>query len=139
MKQNSNFQISGNSLALQWLGLGAFTAGAWVQSLVRELRSRKSSSVAKGKTKTKPNQTPSFQMVSRMVSFLLINCKLLELERSLGVWPVLTPLNTDAIASAGLGLSCPVAFFFFPPITPYSCLPVFFLKNCFIYFCSLSH
>ena len=28
-----------NYLAVQWLGLGAFTAGAWVGSLVRELRS----------------------------------------------------------------------------------------------------
>ena len=32
--------INGNSLAVQWLGLGAFTALAQVQSLVRELRSR---------------------------------------------------------------------------------------------------
>ena len=31
----------GNSLAVQWLGPGAFTAVAWVQSLVRELRSHK--------------------------------------------------------------------------------------------------
>ena len=30
-----------NSLAVQWLGLGAFTARAWVQSLFRELRSHK--------------------------------------------------------------------------------------------------
>ena len=28
-----------NSLVLQWLGLSAFTAQAWAQSLVRELRS----------------------------------------------------------------------------------------------------
>jgi len=28
----------GTSLAVQWLGLRAFTVGAWVQSLVRELR-----------------------------------------------------------------------------------------------------
>ena len=31
----------GNSLAVQWLELGAFTARAQVQSLVRELRSCK--------------------------------------------------------------------------------------------------
>ena len=31
----------GSSLVVQWLGLGSFTAGAWVQSLVRELRSSK--------------------------------------------------------------------------------------------------
>ena len=30
-----------NSLPVQWLGLGTFTAGAWVQSLVGELRSQK--------------------------------------------------------------------------------------------------
>ena len=30
-----------NSLAVQWLGLGAFTAMTRVQSLVRELKSRK--------------------------------------------------------------------------------------------------
>ena len=29
------------SLAVQWLGLSTFTARAWVQSLVGELRSRK--------------------------------------------------------------------------------------------------
>ena len=28
----------GTSLAVQWFGLCAFTAGAWVRSLVRELR-----------------------------------------------------------------------------------------------------
>ena len=31
----------GNSLAVQWLGLSVFAAGARVQSLVRELRSCK--------------------------------------------------------------------------------------------------
>ena len=31
--------IVGNSLAVQWLRLGAFTARIWVQSLVGELRS----------------------------------------------------------------------------------------------------
>ena len=29
---------SGNSLVVQWLGLGTVTARAWVQSLVRELK-----------------------------------------------------------------------------------------------------
>ena len=33
--------ITGNSLEVQWLGLGTFTAVAWVQSLVTELRSHK--------------------------------------------------------------------------------------------------
>ena len=33
--------IDGSSLVVQWLGLSAFTAGAQVQSLVREMRSHK--------------------------------------------------------------------------------------------------
>ena len=32
---------------VQWLGLGAFTAGAWVRSLVGELRSQKPQGAAK--------------------------------------------------------------------------------------------
>ena len=36
----------GNSLPVQWLGLVAFTAGARVQSLVGEIRSRKPCSAA---------------------------------------------------------------------------------------------
>ena len=38
---------------VQWLGLGAFTAVAWVQSLVGELRSYKLCSAAKKKKKEK--------------------------------------------------------------------------------------
>ena len=41
----------GNSLVVQWLGLGTATAMAQVQSLVRELRSYKSCGVAKKKKK----------------------------------------------------------------------------------------
>ena len=37
----------GNSRAVHWLGLSAFTAGARVQSLVGELRSHKPRNVAK--------------------------------------------------------------------------------------------
>ena len=37
---------------LQWLGPGAFTAMAWVQSLVKGVRSHKPHGVAKNKTKT---------------------------------------------------------------------------------------
>ena len=44
-------QRRGNSLAVQWLGLNAFTAGAQVQSLVGELRSCKSCSVGKKERK----------------------------------------------------------------------------------------
>ena len=40
-----------NSLEVQWLGLSAFTAGAQVQSLVRELRSHKLPNTAKRKKK----------------------------------------------------------------------------------------
>lgn len=42
----------GNSLEVQWLGLGAFTAVVQVQSLVKELRSCKLYGAAK-RTKTK--------------------------------------------------------------------------------------
>ena len=41
----------GNSLVVQWLGLHTSTAGARVQSLVRELRSHKPCSAAKGEKK----------------------------------------------------------------------------------------
>ena len=39
--QISKWRRFGTSLAIQWLGHRAFTDGAWVQSLVRELRSHK--------------------------------------------------------------------------------------------------
>ena len=35
------FKRQRNSLVVQWLGLGAFTAGVWVQSPIRELRFHK--------------------------------------------------------------------------------------------------
>ena len=39
IKNKTNNQIFyGTSLAVQWLGLSTSTAGAWVQSLLRELR-----------------------------------------------------------------------------------------------------
>ena len=41
----------GSSLAVHWLGLSAFTAMDQIQSLVRELRPHKLSSVAKKKKK----------------------------------------------------------------------------------------
>ena len=46
----------GNSLAVQWLGLGTLTVVAWVQSLVRELRSHKLHGVAKKIKKQKTNE-----------------------------------------------------------------------------------
>ena len=50
-------QRSGHSLGVQWLGLGAFTAWPRVQSLVRELRSRKPPRGTKKKEK-KSKQEP---------------------------------------------------------------------------------
>ena len=47
--------VTGNSLAVQWLGLGAFTAGARVGSLVREVRSCKPPSAGKKKNPNKQN------------------------------------------------------------------------------------
>ena len=41
---------------VQWLGLGTFTAAAWVQSLVGELKSCKLHGVAKKKKKEKKNK-----------------------------------------------------------------------------------
>ena len=41
----------GNSLAVQWLGLGTFTTMYWVQSLIWELRSCKPQGVATKKKK----------------------------------------------------------------------------------------
>ena len=45
---------------VQWLGLGSFTAGAQVQSLVRELVSCKPHSMAKKKKKKIINKYPGF-------------------------------------------------------------------------------
>ena len=52
--------IKGNSLAVQWLGPSVFTAGAWVQPLVGELRSRKLRSEAKKKTTTTTTKNKSY-------------------------------------------------------------------------------
>ena len=49
-------EVQENSLAVQWLGLRAFTARAWVQSPVRELTSCKPRSVAKTKREFKLKQ-----------------------------------------------------------------------------------
>ena len=47
---------------VQWLELGAFTAVAWVQSLARELRSRKMHGTAKKKEKEKSMFTSKLSM-----------------------------------------------------------------------------
>ena len=62
-------KIPGNSLAIQWLGLGTFTARALVQFLVRELRSRKLSGTAKTKKKQKTRK------ISAPVKFTCILAK----------------------------------------------------------------
>ena len=54
---------SGNSLVVQWLGLGTVTARAWVQSLVRELRSCKLCGV----TKTKQQQQNDMMIERRLI------------------------------------------------------------------------
>ena len=46
----------GNSLPVQWLGLGTFTAMAQVQSLVGEPRPHKPSSAVKKQKKSVTNQ-----------------------------------------------------------------------------------
>ena len=50
----------------QWLGLYAFTAMAWVQSLVGELRSCKSQSAAKKKTRIN-SQSSQHQVVQELI------------------------------------------------------------------------
>ena len=54
-----------SSLVVQWLGLSAFTAVAWVQALVRELRSHKLPSMAKKKKKKKKSNSPRKGILSR--------------------------------------------------------------------------
>ena len=51
LKATNNTSSIGYSLVVQWLGLGAFTARAWVRSLVRELSSYKPKGEAKKKKK----------------------------------------------------------------------------------------
>ena len=53
LKTSCIIENIGNSLAVQWLGLGAFTAGAQVQSLAGELRSQKLHGVAKKRKEKK--------------------------------------------------------------------------------------
>ena len=46
---------------VQWLGLGAFTAGAWVRSLVGELRSHKPHSEAGKKNSENARNSNGFR------------------------------------------------------------------------------
>jgi len=50
-KQKNARKISGIPWRVQWLGLGTFTPGTQIQSLVRELKSHKPGSMAKIKIK----------------------------------------------------------------------------------------
>ena len=55
----------GNSLAVQWLGLSAFSAGVQVQSLVRELRSPQAVQCSQKKKKqNKTNKKPHRNCIS---------------------------------------------------------------------------
>lgn len=50
-KKNYNKEMAGNFLAFQWIELGVFTAGAWVQSPVGEITSNILHAIAKKKGK----------------------------------------------------------------------------------------
>ena len=67
----------GNSLAVQWLGLRAFTVGAWVRSVISELRSCK----PQGWTKTKKNQKES-----EFIWSFHSNSELRKSERRYSTW-----------------------------------------------------
>ena len=64
------FKNEGKSLAIQWLGVGASTSGAWVRSLVRDLSSYKLRSVAKRKEreKRKKQQTNNVTFFCQVLS-----------------------------------------------------------------------
>ena len=63
----------GNSLAVQWLGLGTFIAGAWFKSLVRELRSCKLCGGAKNKTKqNKKTGKESYEVATESATALAL-------------------------------------------------------------------
>ena len=52
-KKNYNKEMAGNFPAFQWIELGVFTAGAWVQSLIGELTSNKLNATAKKRKRSK--------------------------------------------------------------------------------------
>ena len=62
-----------NFLVVQWLGLRAFTAGAWVQSLGRELRSPKAIRCRQQQQKNLKSIYYWFLIVGRQVSWKMIN------------------------------------------------------------------
>ena len=58
-------RCTGTCLEIQWLRLGAFTVGAWVQSLVRELRSHMLCGMAKKKKKSCANVRCCYHLFSQ--------------------------------------------------------------------------
>ena len=70
----STNSITGNSLVVQWLGLHAFTAGARVQSLVRELKS----CVPCGVAKNNNNHKVSFKKKNTTISVTDALCTALD-------------------------------------------------------------
>ena len=72
---------TGNSLAVQWLGLGAFTARAQVQSLVEELRSHKPPGQERKKkvVSTVEVEDYEFEVVPICLMIVLPSAKLLPL------------------------------------------------------------
>ena len=54
--------IQRSSLVVWWLGIGAFTAVVWVQTLVRELRSCKLCGVAKKKKKEESSKKENLHL-----------------------------------------------------------------------------
>ena len=67
----------GRSLVVYWLGFGAFTAGAQVQSLVRELRSHRPHIQSKKKKKIKHRIT----MILEELKSLLLKVKALRVKK----------------------------------------------------------
>ena len=78
----------GSSLAVQWLGLSAFTATDQIQSLVRELRPHKLSSVAK-KKKRKRKLVGRVMNAWRKKGHLGISARSIELDigHPARMWP----------------------------------------------------
>ena len=63
------YSQSGSSLVVQWLGFGAFTAVAQVQSLVAELRSLKPLGASKNKNRKTPIIPSSGSSTSAILTF----------------------------------------------------------------------
>ena len=71
----------GNSLVVQWLGLGTFIAGAQVQSLVGELRSHKSCGVAKKGKKEKKTMLKLCNRIKGKVENLIKELETLKMNQ----------------------------------------------------------